>query len=63
MQVFDEDSVKDIKAEERAYETWVKDRRNHILSMSDTVKKQGEWRKLYPQMESSEGWELSAIVF
>ena len=63
MQVFEPDSVKDIKAEERAYQTWVKDEKNRILSMSNTVKKQREWRKLYPQVESSEGWELSAIVF
>jgi len=63
MQVIDADSVKDIKAEERAYQTWVKDEKNRILSMSDTVKKQREWRKLYPQVVSSDDWLLSAKVW
>ena len=62
MQVIDADSVKDIKAEERAYQTWVKDEKNRILSMSDTVKKQREWRKLYPQVVMSDDY-LSGSIF
>lgn len=48
MRIFDEASANEVKAEERVYETWVKDRKNAILAMSDTRKKQAEWQKLFP---------------
>ena len=63
MQVFDEDSVKDIKAEERAYQTWVRDEKNRILSMTDSRRKQEAWRLLFPQVVSSDDWLLSAKVW
>lgn len=62
MQVFDEDSVRDIKAEERAYQTWVKDEKNRILSMTDSRRKQEAWRNLFPQVVMSDDY-LSGNVF
>lgn len=63
MQVFDEDSVKDIKAEERAYQTWVKDEKNRILGMTDSRRKQEQWRNLFPQVVGSDDWLLGAKVW
>jgi hypothetical protein len=62
MHIIDEDSVKDINNEERAYQTWVRERKNHILSMSDSRRKQEQWRNLFPQVVMSDDY-LRGNVF
>jgi hypothetical protein len=62
MQVIDADSVKDIKAEERAYQIWVKDEKNRILSMTDSRRKQEAWKLLFSQMVMSDDY-LSGSIF
>ena len=63
MQVFDEDSVRDIKAEEQAYETWLRTEKNRVLNMSDSRRKQEAWKQLFPQMVCSDDWLLGAKVW
>ena len=50
------------KSEERQYQSWVKEKKNQILSMSNTVKKQVEWQKLFPPMTRSDDY-LKGNVF
>ena len=42
------DTVKEIKAEEKAYSRWEREQKNLILSMSNIEKKQKMWHKLFP---------------
>lgn len=63
MYPFEPDSVKDIKAEEQAYRTWVKDKKNHILNMADSQKKQTAWSKLFPPFHSDDSWLEEAVIF
>lgn len=46
--MIDPDTVKEIKAEERAYELWEKDIKNRIHRMSNPERKQREWNKYFP---------------
>jgi len=62
-QIYEESSANDVVLEERAYQTWVKDEKNRILSMNDSRRKQEQWRLLFPQVESSDDWLLSAKVW
>ena len=63
MYIFDEDSANAVKAEERQYQAWERTEKNRILAMSNTEKKQVAWRLLFPQVDHSEGWELSVNMF
>jgi hypothetical protein len=62
MQVFDEDSVKDIKAEERAYTLWEREQKNRIFAMSNVQRKQAAWNKLFPQVEHSDDY-LNGLIY
>lgn len=43
----DEDLINTIHKEDQAYYAWVRERKNQILSMVDTTKKQAAWRQLF----------------
>lgn len=49
-----EDDCNTIVKEERAYQTWEKEQRNRILNMTNPVRKQEEWHKLYPKLALSD---------
>lgn len=51
---YDEDSANTLVAEERAYKVWERERKNYILSLTDSVKKQKMWRELFPKWEQDE---------
>lgn len=57
----DYDTYNTIHREERGYQEWVRERKNQILAMTNTVKKQAEWNKLFPQVTYSE--EINSMVF
>jgi len=46
----DYDTLNTIHREERGYQEWVRERKNQILAMTNTVKKQEAWNKLFPPM-------------
>lgn len=48
MRVFDEDSVNDTVFEERQYQAEARKEKNRILAMTDSKKKQAEWKRLFP---------------
>lgn len=56
------EDINTINLEEKAYQSWVRERKNHILSMSNVQKKQVAWRLLFPQVEHSEDY-LKGLVF
>lgn len=60
--ILNEDDANAVKAEERVYQTWVKDEKNRILSMADSRRKQEAWRLLFPQVVLSDDY-LSGNVF
>jgi len=57
------EDINTINLEEKAYQSWVRERKNNILSMTNVQKKQAAWRLLFPQVEYSEGWERQCKVF
>jgi len=63
MQIIDEDTVNTVNKENYAYTLWEREKKNKILAMSDSVKKQEVWRKYFPLVERSDEWMLSAQVF
>lgn len=63
MRVFDEDSVKDIKAEERQYELWQRDQKNRILKMANTQRKQEEWNKIFPPLSPPDDSYLEGNMY
>lgn len=46
--MYDEDTIKEIKAEERAYEQWERETKNFILSLASVEKKRELWSKYFP---------------
>lgn len=36
--------------EERVYQSWVREKKNQILNMVDSRKKQAVWRQLFPEV-------------
>lgn len=62
MQVYDEKSANTVASEERVYRTWERAEKNRILNMTNTVKKQEAWKRLFPQMERSDDY-LNGLVF
>mgnify|MGYP001004944361 CR=1 FL=1 len=57
------DTIQQLNLEERAYNEWERTEKNRILAMSNPQKKQTAWNKLFPKMERSDEWMLSAVVF
>lgn len=51
--MLDEDNCNTIIAEDRAYTNWERAKKNEILSMVDTQKKQERWNKLFIKTEPS----------
>jgi hypothetical protein len=47
LRIFDADSARDAKVEEKAYQTWEREQKNIILGMSNVQKKQSMWNKLF----------------
>ncbi len=45
------DTVKEIKAEERAYEQWERETKNHILSIANPERKRKLWQKYFGTQE------------
>jgi len=62
MQIFDEDSVKEVQAEDRAYRDWEREQKNRILNMSKPEKKIAVWQRLFPLFERDDNY-LAGNVF
>lgn len=58
----DEDFYNTLAKEERVYQSWVREHKNRILSMTNTVKKQMEWNRLFPTMTRSDDY-LAGNIF
>ncbi len=52
-QPLDEDFANDLNKEDRAYTEWERAKKNEILNMVDTQKKQERWNKLFIKTEPS----------
>jgi len=48
--IYDEDSANTVHFEEQPYRKWEREKKNQILSMTNTRRKQEEWSKLFPIM-------------
>lgn len=48
--IYDEDSANTFHFEEQSYKKWEREKKNQILSMTDTRRKQEEWSKVFPVM-------------
>lgn len=46
----DYDTLKEIQAEEKAYQKWEREQKNLILSMASSKRKQEQWNKLFPPL-------------
>lgn len=58
----DEDIINEVTAENRVYQSWVREKKNHILKIVDSVRKQKEWNELFPQVSSSDDY-LNGLIF
>ena len=50
----DIDTITQINAEERQYQQWLRDERNRILRITNTVRKQIEWNRVHPKIALEE---------
>lgn len=58
----DEDDCNTLVFEERAYQAWVRERKNVILNMTDSKRKQEAWNKLFPPFVSDDSY-LEGTIF
>lgn len=58
----DADDVNTINAEEKAYRQWVWKERRRILKMTNPVRKQEAWNKLFPPFTMDDSY-LEGDVF
>ena len=42
---------------------WEREKKNQILKLSDSNKKQALWNKLFPKVQTDDSWMLTAKVF
>lgn len=52
----DEDTINEVTAENKVYQSWVREKKNHILKIVDSVRKQREWNDLFPQVQSDDSY-------
>lgn len=57
--MYDEAYYNRSNAEERAYKVWERERKNYILSLTNTKRKQEEWSKLFPRGEQDDSYLLN----
>ena len=62
-QIYDEDTANEVYKEESAYYKWVNQKKNAILNIANSAKKQIEWDKIFPKVEHSDDWLLEAKTF
>lgn len=55
--------INDLYFEERAYRKFVTEKKNSILRLSDERRKQAAWNTLFPPVDMSDDWLLSAVNF
>ena len=58
----DIDTLMEIKNEEKAYQEWLRGKKNRILSMVNEKRKQAEWKKYFPPVTHDDSY-LSGNVF
>lgn len=51
----------EVKREESAYSEWVKEKKNQILKITNTAKKQIEWSKLFTQTQLDDSYLLGEV--
>jgi hypothetical protein len=56
------ETLNEIAQEERIYQAWVRERKNQILALANTQKKQAEWNKLFPKVEMDDSY-LAGNIF
>lgn len=61
--MYDADRVNEIYFEERKYQSWVRERKNEILSWVNPQRKQKAWSQLFPEVTHDDSWMLLATVF
>lgn len=59
----DEDTLIAIQEEDKAYRTWERETKNRILAMSNHMKKQELWRKLFGVVQEPDDSYLEGAVF
>lgn len=52
----DIDLINETIAEDKVYQSWVREQKNRILNMSNTVKKQDMWNKLFPKTTQDDSY-------
>lgn len=58
----DEDNYNLLYRENQVYNNWVREQKNRILSMTNAVKKQIEWSKLFTPVTRSDDY-LAGNIF
>lgn len=59
----DIDTINEIHSEAKQYEVWEQKKKNQILNMTDSVKKQKRWNELFPRFTQDDSWLDEAVVF
>lgn len=57
----DEDNINTLYFEEKIYQKWVNEKKNQILNMTDTAKKQRAWNELFPPFVHDESYLLGNL--
>lgn len=58
----DIDLINETIAEDKVYQSWVREKKNHILKIVDSVRKQKEWNELFTPMQSDDSY-LAGNIF
>ena len=57
-------TLMEVDSEARQYELWEQKKKNQILNMTDSKKKQESWNKLFgTKQELDDSWLEEAVVF
>jgi hypothetical protein len=61
--MMDTETLMEVESEFRQYEIWKQKKKNQILNMTDSVKKQKRWNELFPRFTQDDSWLEEAVVF
>ena len=59
----DIDTLIEVDSEARQYEQWEQKKKNQILNMTDSQKKQERWNELFPRMTHDDSYILNGEIY
>lgn len=61
--MLDINTLIEVDSEARQYQDWERGKKNEILNMTDSIKKQKRWNDLFPRSTQDDSWLEEAVVF